>query len=697
MLERFFRPKSVAVVGASREEGKVGFSVLDNLLKYGFAGKVFPVNPKASEILGVKTYPDIASIPEQIEFAVLVVPPPACISSLAPLAQKGCDSAVVISAGFKEGGAEGAKKELELAQEAKRVGMRLIGPNCLGLIDTHSGLNASFAAGMPPQGSIAFFSQSGALCTAILDWAQGEGVGFSKFISLGNKADLSELELLDFLADDPETKVILGYLEGVEDGPAFMQKARAASKKKPLIITKAGFTAAGAKAASSHTGTLAGSDKAFQAAFLQSGVIRARSLEDLFDFALAFAYQPLPQAGRLAILTNAGGPGIIAADAAEESRVELAVFKHDTINKLKKVLPPTANLYNPVDIIGDAREDRYQAAMEALLEDEGVDGLLVLLSPQAMTEPEKPARVVGQLSETHDKTVLASFMGEATVKAGWEILKQHGVPHYPFPERAVRSFKTMVDYARWRLKPEPQITAYKVEREKVAQLLKEAKERGEVELGERYAREVIEAYGFHFPQNILAKTAREAAAAASGMNYPVVMKIASPDILHKTEVGGVRLNLRTAKEVEKAFQEITGNARRYMPQAIIWGTSVQEMVTGGKEVILGMSRDPSFGPLIMFGLGGIYVEVLKDVSFRIAPLDVREARQMVKEIHAYPLLHGVRGEKPSDIEGIVESLCRLSQLVTDFPQILELDINPLVVKERGQGVTALDARLVIKG
>lgn len=694
MLEGFFNPKSVAIVGASREEGKTGYSIISNIARYGFRGKIYPVNPKASEIMGLTSYPNLTSIKDDIDLVVIVIPPKFIPDTIDECAKKGVKSAIIISAGFKETGGEGRRLEADLTNKAKGYGIRLLGPNCLGLIDTNSQLNASFAAGMPPKGKIAFFSQSGALCTAILDWAVGNNIGFSKFVSLGNKADLSELELIEYLANDPETSVILGYLEGVEKGREFMEVARRAAKRKPLIIVKAGGTAAGARAASSHTGTLAGADRAFQAAFDQSGIIRAVSIEDLFDYALSFAGQPLPAGPRLAVITNAGGPGIIAADACERFKVELAELSGDTINKLRESLPPVAGFFNPVDVIGDARSDRYDAAINTVLADPNVNGAVVILTPQAMTEVEKTAEIVVNASKT-GKPVITSFMGEASIKGAAGLLRKNGVPNYPYPERGVKSFATMVRYTNWLKEPDPVINNFDVNRDKVREIFASARSEDRLELGEKEAREVIKAYGFRVPKAMLARTSEEAAIVAKGIGFPVVMKISSPDILHKTEVGGVRVGLASEEEVERAFLEITSNASRRMPKALIWGVSVQEMARKGKEVIIGMSKDHNFGPMLMFGLGGIYVEVLKDVSFRIAPVGKSDVERMITEIRSYPLLKGVRGEAPADTDALVDGIQRLSQLVTDFPEIMEMDINPLLVLPKGEGVVAIDARLTL--
>jgi acetyltransferase len=695
MLDGFFKPNAVAVIGASREEGKVGFSIVDNLVKASFPGPIYPVNPKASEIRGLQCFPDLNAVPGGVELAVLVIPPKACIPTLEACAAKGIQYAIIISAGFKEVGGEGAEIEKALRKRVRELGIRVVGPNCLGVIDTKSRLNATFAAGMPPVGEIAFFSQSGALCTAILDWAIGNNVGFSKFISLGNKVDTSEVDFIQALAADPETRVIIGYIEGVENGQRFMQAARAASKVKPLVIVKSGGTAAGARAASSHTGTLAGSEKAFSAAFRQSGIIRAESIEELFNFARAFASQPIPRGPHLCIVTNAGGPGIIAADAVERSTVKMASLSPETVERLRKALPPVAALYNPVDVIGDAKEDRYQAALDAVAADPNVDGVLALTTPQAMTENEKFAEVVGQTAKRTGKPFFTAFMGEASLEKARVVLRNHGIPQYPYPEPAVKTFEAMFRYRQWQeVTPAPP-REYTVDKGRVALMILEARRVGREQLGEREAREVIAAYGLRLPQNVLARTVDEAVAAATRMGFPVALKIVSPDILHKTDVGGVRLNLKDADAVVRGFEAIDASVRRFFPNAAIQGIAVQEMVVGGKEVILGMTRDPQFGPLLMFGLGGIYVEVLKDVAFRVAPIGPDEAESMIREIRSFPLLRGVRGEKASDLAAVVDALCRLSQLCVDFPEILELDVNPLLVKPEGEGAVAIDARLAL--
>ncbi|MFH0925988.1 MAG: acetate--CoA ligase family protein [bacterium] len=696
MLDNFFNPRAVAIIGAAREQGKVGYEVLNNILKGGYKGRVYPVNPKASEILGVKVYRNIKEINDKLDLAVIIVPAAFVSDTLKDCGQKGIEAAIVITAGFKEAGIEGAKLEKEFLEIARENGIRILGPNCLGLINTYCNLNASFATNMPKKGDIAFFSQSGALGTAILDWAIGEGIGFSKVISLGNKADISEVEMLEVLMKDNESKVILGYLEGVTNGAAFMQAARMASKIKPVIITKSGSTAAGSRAASSHTGTLAGSEEAFKAAFKQTGIIRANTIRELFDYALAFVSQPIPQGDRLAIVTNAGGPGIIAADASEKAGIKLASFRKTTIDYLRSKLPPSAAVYNPVDIIGDARTDRYRESISTVYNDPDVDGLLVILTPQAMTEIEETAKEVVKITQTHKKTVLSSFMGEYSISQGKSILREGNVPNYLFPDEAVNTFKTMVSYNRWINRPLDTYKEYEVDKQRVKDVLIKAREEEQITLGETQARYIIEAYGFHVPANKVAETSKQAIEFAEQIGYPIVMKIASPDILHKSDIGGVKVGVTNAKDVEYNFQKIVSNAKKFFPNANIYGIAIQKMEQGGKEVIIGMNYDQQFGPLIMFGMGGIYVEVLKDVSFRIAPVSVEEAASMIREIRLYPLLRGIRGEKTVDIEAIEEAILRLSQLVIDFPELIEADINPLIVRGKGEGSVALDARFTLR-
>ncbi len=696
MLEHFFNPSSVAVVGASQSPGKIGYDILNNILQYGYAGAVYPINPNAQEILGRRAYPDLTSVPADIDLAIIALPAPAVLNVVEQCGKKKVDSVVIIAAGFKEIGPEGARLEEALATRARKLGIRMIGPNCLGLIDTASSLNASFAAGMPPNGHIGFFSQSGALCVAILDWALGENIGFSKFVSLGNKTDISETEIMLSMGKDENTRVILGYLESVEDGPRFMKAARQISKNKPIIIVKSGTTTAGAKAASSHTGALAGSNHAYDAAFKQSGIIHAESMHSLFGYAMAFANQPLPKGPRLAIITNSGGPGILAADACDKSSLHLSPIRKETADRLREFLPPAASVYNPVDIIGDASHERYEKTLEVILKDDSIRGVVILLTPTAAVDPEAVAQRIVNLAKDADKPILTSFMGEKKVRSARKIFQDHAIPSYDYPEDAISALDAMLSYRKWQEGPERQYRHFEADRLKVRKIFASVIKQHRHDLIESEAREILNAYGFRLPESHMARTTKEAVIIASEIGYPVVMKIASPDVLHKSDMGGVRVGLGNAAMVEDAFFEITSSIQLRQPSARILGVMVQEMIREGKEVILGITRDIQFGPMIMFGLGGIYVEVLKDVAFRIAPLSEEEADAMIRDIRAFPLLRGVRGEAPVDIKGIQDALLRLSQLAIDFPEIVEGDINPLLVCPEGQATVAVDARITIQ-
>jgi acetyl coenzyme A synthetase (ADP forming)-like protein len=627
--------------------------------------------------------------------AVIVVPNRFVPQVMAECGQKGVQAAIIISAGFRESGMDGIRLEREVLDIANTHNIRVVGPNCLGIISTFTPLNASFAAGMPPKGGIAFMSQSGALCTAILDWALSKQIGFSHFVSLGNKADVNEVDLLEAWRDDPHARVIIVYMEGINDGQKFMQIAREATQHRPVIAVKSGNTAAGSRAVSSHTGSLAGSEQSYEAAFKQTGVLRADSIEHLFDYSLAFAYQPPLKGRNIAVVTNAGGPGIMATDALERNGLKLATLQPETVETLRQGLPAAANVFNPIDVIGDALADRYAHALRAALNDKNVDGVLVILTPQVYTQVVETAQVVGQLVSEQDKPVLGCFMGEQKVGPGIEVLNKHSIPNYVFPERAVGAFAAMAEYWERRQRPAPQYERFVVDQETVRRIFDQVREEGRLTLGDAESREIMQAYGLRIPKSVLAKNVDEAVAAAESIGFPVVMKIASPDILHKSDIGGVRLNVRDADQVRDLFDLLVYRAQRYMEDARIWGVLVQEMVSKGKEIIIGMNRDPQFGPLIMFGLGGIYVEVLKDVTFRIAPVSRQEATEMTQEIRAYQLLRGVRGEAPTDSAAIVDTILRVSQLVTDFPEIVEMDINPLTVFEEGKGAVAVDMRFVL--
>jgi len=693
-LDMFFKPNSVAIIGASSEEKKLGHAVLKNVIDGGYTGNIYPINPNADSILGYKCFKSVLDIPGDVDLAVFVIPSKFVNPVMRECAQKGVKGAIVITAGFKETGLEGAKLEKELKEIIKSNNIKLIGPNVLGLIDTHNNLNASFASFMPKRGNIGFISQSGAFATAIMDWAAANDIGFSKFISIGNKADINEVDLLEVLKDDSNTDVILMYLESIDNGRSFMEVAYKTSKIKPIIVLKSGTTAAGAKAATSHTGSLAGSDQAYTSAFKQCGVIRASTVEDLFDLAIGFAYQPLLNSDNIAIVTNAGGPGIMASDAIENFGLRIANLSNNTIETLRINLPPAAAVYNPVDVLGDALADRYEFALRNVLKDESVDGVMVILTPQVYTQAMQTAEcIVG--AKNPKKPIFSIFMGGKTIAGAVKYLMENSVPNYSFPERAAFVFRSMHERKIWLSKPEPVYKKFDTKFDLAAKSLRSPERSKRPSLGDWEVREVFEGYGFNLPKTLLATTSLEASDFAEKLGFPVVMKIASPDILHKTDVGGVKVGLKSKDEVIRAFDDIMISARRYFPDAEIWGVTIQQMLPPGKDVIIGSVKDPQFGHMIMFGLGGIYVEVLKDVSFRIVPVSEIDAINMIKEIKSFKLLSGTRGEKGVDQNAIVDAILRVSNLVTDFPEIVELDINPLRVFE--EGAVAIDMRLTVGG
>lgn len=695
LTESFHSPRSIAVIGASQSKGKIGHAVLSNIIESGFRGSIYPINPGSEEILGLRCFPDVEAVEGGIDLAVIVIPARLVLDVLEACGRRRVKTVIIITAGFRETGHEGLLAEKKMVEIAGKHRMRILGPNCLGLIDTVVPVNASFAAGMPRHGKIAFMSQSGALCTSVLDFALAQDVGFSRFVSLGNKADLNEIDFLQYWGEDPESNVVMAYLEGISDGARFVETARLVTKQKPVIAIKSGTTAAGSKAVSSHTGTLAGSERAYEAAFKQAGVIRAGSVGDLFDLSVAMTRQPLPPNDQVVIITNAGGPGIMTSDAIERAGLKLAALSKDTMDGLRQVLPSAASVLNPVDVLGDALADRYRNALQLVSKDSVVGAIIVILTPQFMTQARETAQAIAEVAERITIPVLAGFMGEAHTRAGVQILTAHNVPNYPVPERAVAALKAMVDQGHWQERPLPVFESFPANREKVSGIFQQVRSDGRVQIGDAEARALLEAYEIRIPASRLCKTPEEAVDFAEEAGYPVVIKIASPDILHKTDIGGVRLNISNASDVKDSFDLLTFRTLRYMPDAEIWGCLVQQQVRGGKEVIIGMNRDPQFGPLAMFGLGGIYVEVLKDVSFRIAPFSREEAHEMIREIRSFNLLRGVRGQARSDIEAIVNTLLKISQFVTDFPEIVELDINPLMVFEERRGVMAIDMRLVL--
>ncbi len=696
-LEKFIKPNSVAIIGASREPGAVGHEIVRNILESGFKGEIYPVNPKTNVLLGLKCYRSVLDVGKEIDLGVVAVPASIVPKVAEEAGESGVKCLIVVSAGFKEIGVEGAAREKELISICRRYGMRLLGPNCLGIINTVTPINASFARQMPGRGRMAFLSQSGALCTAVLDWAEREGIGFSSLISLGNMADTDETDFIELLRWDEETKAILVYIEGVKDGKRFLEIVPKVTRIKPVIVLKAGVSDIGARAAASHTGSIAGSKVAYESAFKRCGVLKADSIEELFNLGIALSSQSPPKGRNLAILTNAGGPSIVTADSVAANNLHLAWLSPSTVEKLRSNLPSESSWINPVDILGDALPERYSLALETLLNDNWVNAVIVILTPQAMTQPlETAKRMIELKSKFPEKPITAVFMGGETIREAVKLLSENGIPSFNFPEDAVPVIAKMVEYGEFigeerRL----EIPKFKVDKETVRRILDRAKLERRVNLLSVEAREVAKAYGIPVPRYGLAQDKRQAIEISRKIGYPVVMKVISPQILHKTDIGGVKLNLKSDAEVEIAFNEIVRNASIFMPEAKIYGVEVQEMVPQGREMIIGMHRDLQFGPLLMFGLGGIYVNLLRDVSFRLAPISREEAYEMIMETKAYALLRGIRGEASSDIDSVVDILLRTSQLSMDFEEINEIDINPVFVYERGGGSLALDVKITI--
>ena len=697
-LKAIFAPRSVAVIGASAKAKSLGRAVFANLLFAGYDGCVYPVNSKAKNVLGVRAYPTVMDVPDEVDLAVVLVPAGYVPQVLKDAGEKGCKGAIVISAGFKEIGGGGIELERQLKAVAQEYGIAVVGPNCFGVINTDPAvsLNATFSRSFPLSGRIAFISQSGAVGVGALEYAAAEKIGFSKFISIGNKADIHENHVLEALADDPMTDVILMYVEALENPKEFVSLARLISEKKPILAVKSGRTLEGAKAAASHTGALSGSDEVYDSLFAQCGVLRVETLEELFRFGMAFANQPLPRGPRVAIVTNAGGPGIMATDNSIRHGLELAKLDSRTKSILMDELPPAVSVNNPIDLIGDADESRYRLAMQAALNDDNVDGVIVICVPQMLTNLEATSKVIAQQSRFSSKPVFSVYMATGDIEESLKILEEAQIPNYRFPEDAARALSAMARYMQWRKRPRTEVRHFEdVQPETVREILARARSEGRKFLPEPEAHAVLRAYGFPMLRSKLVREEAEAVAAAREIGYPVVLKIVSPDIVHKFDFGGVKLNLASEAEVRAAYTEMLQQVRAAKDNVQIWGVLVQEMVRGGKETILGMKRDSLFGALLMFGLGGIYVEVLRDVTFRIAPIRELGARHMIENIKSIKLLKGYRGEPPSDVDAIAQALLRLSQLVTDFPEIEEMDINPLIALPAGSGARVVDARILI--
>ena len=628
---------------------------------------------------------------------MITIPSASVLQVAEECGKKGVKALVIISAGFKETGHEGALLEQQLVQIGKRFGMRIQGPNCLGLISTTTPMNLSFAADMPRRGKIGFISQSGALGTAVLDWVIKENMGFHSFISLGNKADLNEIDFLEAMSEDDEVSVILLYLESIEEGRKFLEASIRAVKKKPVVVLKGGTSSAGARAAGSHTGALVGSFLSYQTAFNKAGVILADSIEELFDYGLAFTEQPLPKDEGIAIITNAGGPGILATDLSEKLGVKISSISSEVQGRLRKSLPPASATGNPIDVLGDAKADRYALALAEVIKDDSINAVIILLTPQAMTESLETAKNIVKIKQsTNQKPILTVFMGGKAVEEATRYLMNNGVPCFDFPEKAIQTISAMYRYARFLKLPVYTLQRFDdIDQTIVNKVIKTARMDNRVVLLSTEAADVVEAYGVPVPQNKLSTNPDEAVEYAEKLGYPVVLRVVSPDILHKTDVGGVALNLNSPTDVRTAFDQMMTSVNKFMPRARIYGAMVYHMIPRGREMIIGMSQDVQFGPLLMFGLGGIYVNFLKDVSFRLAPLTEHEADEMIEDTKAYTLLKGIRGEDPSDISALKDMILRVSQLVSDFTEIVEMDINPVIVYKAGEGGYALDVKITL--
>ena len=691
----FLSPKSIAIIGASDKRGSVGATITSNIMN-GFKGIVFPVSPTRPTVFYKTAYKSVIDIPKPVDLAVIVINNLLVADVLEECGKKKVKGVIIITAGFKEVDEEGAKREQKLKDIAKKYKIQIIGPNCLGVmnLDPKTMMNSTFLKVTPKSGKIALVSQSGAICAALVEDASAQGIGFSAVISMGNKAAMSEVDILKMLANHNQTKVIVMYLEDMGDGQEFLKVCKNITKKlkKPVLVLKSGRSPEGAKAAMSHTGALMGSDEIYDALLKQSGAIRVDTMEELFDYATAFSKQPLPSKGDLVIISNAGGPAIISTDAC--SRLGIKMANIESIRpKINAVIPPWGSSRNPVDIVGDADFNRFSNVLDRVLAHPNVGSVISMCTPSGTLNYDKLAEVIVAMSKKHKKTMLASLMGLDEGITNREILAAGDVPYYTYAEGAIRTLAAMLKFANWIKTPEGKIPKFKVDKLKAKKIFDKVKKEKRPNLLEEEGQEVLKAYGLPLPKSALAKTEADAIKIAKQIGYPVVMKIASPQIIHKSDAGGVKVNLTNDSEIKEAFKTIIANAKKYNKNAEIKGVLIVEMVKGGKELIIGSKLESGFGPVIMLGMGGIYVEVLKDVTFKLAPVTDKEADDMIASIKTQKLLQGVRGEKPSDIAKLSECLQRLSQLVTDFKEIKELDMNPVLVMEKGKGCKILDVRI----
>ncbi|RNJ78464.1 MAG: CoA-binding protein [Nitrosopumilus sp. H13] len=689
----FLSPKSIAVIGASDKKGSVGATITSNIMN-GFRGAVYPISRSRDRVFSKKAYKSVLDVPKGIDLAVIVIKNTLVPPVLEECGRKKIRGVIIITAGFKEVDEEGARREQQVKDIAKKYGMQVIGPNCLGVmnLDPKTMMNSTFLKITPKSGRIALVSQSGAICAALVEDASAQGIGFSAVVSLGNKAVMSEVDVMRTLADHKQTRVIVMYLEDMGDGQEFLRVCRNITKKlkKPVLVLKSGRSPEGAKAAMSHTGALMGSDEIYDALLRQAGAIRVDTMEELFDYATAFSKQPLPSEG-LVIVSNAGGPAIISTDACSKKGIKMADIT-SVRKKIDAVIPPWGSSRNPVDIVGDADHERFAGVLGHVLRHPAVGSVISMCTPSGTLDYDRLAEVIVSMSKRHKKTMLASLMGLDEGITNREILAAGDVPYYTYAEGAIRALAAMIRFSKWTRTPLGSVKKFKVNRQRAQGIIDAARSRGQTSLLEEEGQEVLRAYGLPLPKSALAGTESEAVKIAKKTGYPVVMKIASPQITHKSDAGGVRVNIANDSDARKAFRDIVRSAKKYDKKAEILGVLVVEMVTGGKEVILGSKLEPGFGPVLMLGMGGIYVEVLKDVTFRLAPVTGREADGMITSIRTQKLLSGVRGERPSDTSKLSECIQRLSQLVSDL-SIRELDMNPVLVMPRGRGCRVLDVRI----
>ncbi len=692
----FFRPRGVVVLGASHDPGKLGYGVAQNLARCGFPGEIHFVNPKGGRLLDRPVYPHISHVPDPADLAVLIVPAHAVSDALRACAGRGVRAAVILSGGFRESGPEGAALEAECARIARESGIRLIGPNCVGLIDTHLPLDTTFLPLGPIPGDVAFISHSGAICAAITDWASGQGFGFSHMISLGNQVDVTETDVLGPVAEDPETQVLTLYLEGVNDGRRFVEEAARVARRKPVIAIKVGRSAGGQRAVASHTGALAGQQAAYDAAFRRAGVIRAETCEEMFDYARALAWCPLPNGRAMAVLTNAGGPGVLAVDALEARGLQLAQLQEATRDALRDLLPPLASVHNPVDMLASATPDTYASCLRLLVGDPGVHGVLVILPPPPRDPAEAVVEALLPVVRSATKPVVVALMGESAIRHAAERLRAGRIPDYRFPERAASALAALVQRVETLARPEASAVVFDDVRPQEVRLCLAGRPQGsEGSLPPEDAGRILAAYGIPVPPTELARTPEQASAIASRMGLPVALKVASSHIIHKSDAGGVLLNVPDAAGVATGFARIMRNVRAACPDADILGVHVQRMFPPGQDVIVGAVQDPQFGPLVMFGSGGIEVEEMRDAAFALAPLSRNDADELLANTWAGRRLQGYRSLPPADRRAVIEVVLRLGQLAADFPQLTEIEINPLRALAAGKGVVAVDVRIIL--